>query len=177
VLLKDSGELVLRLPAQLPRKDFKPGALAGSRIHRRPEQVLHLAPAVFVLMRKVHSGESDLPRVPTVPRPGRVVNARLRGKRQHGNPFVAEVQAVAGKHVGIGGENVVEKFCCGQEVLVVRRVFLVPEDGRQSCRPASLNKFTEHLRRAGGPRDFAPPQSGVTRPGGFDDDEIQCLVA
>lgn len=66
--------------------------------------------------------------MPVLAGPDGIVDGRLGCERQSVHPVVSKIGEVRGNPVRIAGEHHIELPRCGKEVIVMRRVFFVPED-------------------------------------------------
>ena len=124
-------------------------------------------------MRKVHSGEGNIALVPAMPGPHRDCGSRAE-RQTEARPSRSWPRSArcTGHAAGIRGEDVVEQPGSGQEILVVRRVFLVPEDRGDSLLPAPLDQLPELVTGSVGAGQLATPQPTVTGPGRLDEHEV-----
>ena len=83
-------------------------------------------------MRKVHSSERHSVCYPFSNRANRVVDGGLGSKHERADSLVAQAFRVFRNETGITCEDVVEKRGSFDEILKMRRVFLIPENGRDS---------------------------------------------
>jgi hypothetical protein len=165
-------ELVLGVAAELAREYLQPRRHTGGSIQRTAEEKVHLGTAFGVLMGKIHSREGNIPLVPAMSRPHGIVNRRLGGEWKHSNSVVTEIHGVLLNAAGIRGEDVVKQPGRGEEVLVMRRVFLVPEDRGDPLLAAPLEQFTELVTGSVGAGQLTAPQATVSRPRRFDKQEV-----
>ena len=165
-------ELVLGVAAKLAGEYLQPRPHPGGRVQRTAEEKVHLGTAFGILMGKVHSGKGNVPLVPAVSGPHGIVDRRLGRERKHGYAVMPEIRGVLGYAAGIRREDVVKQPGSGQEILVVRRVFLVPENRGDSLLPAPLDQLAELVAGSVGAGQLAAPQSAVSGPGRLDEQEV-----
>ncbi|WP_426978412.1 hypothetical protein ACQCSU_04095 [Pseudarthrobacter sp. O4] len=100
------------------------------------------------------------------------MNGWLRGKRKGVNPVMAQIPHIVRNAVRITGKDVVKQLGCRKKITVVGRVFLIPEDCRNSVSLAPLKEADKLYARAGGTRELTVPGSGISVPGRFHEQEI-----
>ncbi|WP_354248080.1 hypothetical protein [Arthrobacter sp. UYEF20] len=89
---------------------------------------------------------------------------------------MAQIPHVVRNAVRITGKDVVKQPGCRKEIIVVGRVFLIPEDGRNSVRAAPFHEPDKLQARAGGTCELTVPGSGISVPGRFHEQEIDPVL-
>ena len=173
-------ELVLGVAAKLAGEDLQPRPHPGGRVQRTAQEKVHLGAAFRILVSKVHSRKGNIALVPAMSGTHGIVDRRLGRKRKHRNALMPEIHGVLRNAAGIRREDVVKQPGRRQEILVMRRVFLVPENRGDSLLPAPLDQLAELVAGSVGAGQLAAPQPTVSRPGRLDKQEVNgagCQVA
>ena len=151
------------------------GAVAGEDVQAeladRGEDGLHLLAAFGVLVPEVHAREDHVVQAPVLLL-DRVVHPGLGRELQDVDPVVSQHLAVAGHHVAVAREDVVEQLGRVDEELEVRRVLLVPEDRGDPLGAAPVDQGAQ--LRLGGvvPGHLVAPAALVAVPGRLHEQQL-----